>query len=135
MVPPGYAVAVYPTRPAAPPSVGPILAQLKDSLYPSERELAADALSRQDWRAHPEVVQGLLTAAREDPAPTVRAGCVHALAQMHINTLPVISAVQALKADADPRVRAEVEQALPALGVAPDVRPDVNIRHASGDGK
>jgi hypothetical protein len=108
-----------------------LMAVLKDSLYPSQREWAADCLSRQDWRVQPQVVQALLTAAREDPAATVRAGCVRALAHMKVNILPVVGAVQALKADADPRVRQEVEEALPALGVAPQTQPDANVRPAS----
>jgi hypothetical protein len=125
--------AMLPAQAQAPagPTSSHLLAMLKDSLYPSEREWAAEYLARQDWRTQPQVVQGLVTAAREDPAATVRAGCVRALAQMKVNTLPVVSVVQSLKADTDPRVRQEVEEALPALGVALEAHPDANIRPAS----
>jgi hypothetical protein len=37
------------------------------------------------------------------------------LARMKVNTLPVVTAVQAARNDADPRVRHEAEEALPLL--------------------
>ncbi len=133
MGPAGYRPGMLPAASQVPagPSAPQLLSMLRDSLYPSQREWAAEGLSRQDWRTQPQVVQGLLTAAREDPAATVRAGCVRALAHMRVNTLPVVSAVQALKADTDPRVRQEVEEALPALGIASEAQPDANVRPAA----
>jgi hypothetical protein len=95
-----------------PQSVPQLLTMLQDSLYPSHREWAADSLASCDWRSHPHVVQALVLAAGKDPAATVRAGCVRALARMNVNTMPVISAVQALRTDTDPRVQYEVERAL-----------------------
>jgi len=92
-----------------------LVGMLKDSLYPSQREWAADCLTSCDWRTHPEVVQALVAGASKDPAATVRAGCVRALAKMNVNTPPVLSAIWALKADADPRVTQEAEQALAGL--------------------
>jgi HEAT repeats len=92
-----------------------LAAILRDSLYPSQREDAAQALANHDWRAQPQLVDALLKAAKEDPAPMVRAECVHSLAHMGVATLPVVSLCQALKADPDPRVRKEAEQALLAL--------------------
>jgi hypothetical protein len=121
-----------PAQAAAPSNTPQLLGLLKNSLYPSHREWAADCLSRQDWRSQPEVVQALVTAAKEDPAATVRAGCVRALAQMKANTLPVVSVLQSLKADADPRVRMEVEEALPALGAVAARQSDTTVRPASG---
>ncbi|HEV3118319.1 MAG TPA: hypothetical protein VGY58_14810, partial [Gemmataceae bacterium] len=56
-----------------------MLGALRDSLYPSQREWAVAGLATFDWHAHPEVVQALLTAGRQDPAATVRAACVHHL--------------------------------------------------------
>jgi hypothetical protein len=88
---------------------------LRGSLFPSQREAAADQLGQSDWRREPEVVQALVTAARSDPAPMVRACCVRTLARMRVNTMPAVSAVQELKQDADPRVRQAVEEALPVL--------------------
>jgi hypothetical protein len=107
-----------------------LLAQLKESQFPSQREWAAECLSRQDWRAQPQIIAALVTAAREDPAAAVRAGCVRALGKMKANTLPVVQTVQALKSDRDPRVRQEVDEALAALGAAPESR-DGGIRPVS----
>jgi hypothetical protein len=92
-----------------------MLGQLRDSISPAERELAALNLANQDCRSHPEIVQALVTAARQDPAATVRAGCVHSLAVQNVNTLPVLTALNALKIDPDPRVRQEADQALTRL--------------------
>ena len=106
-----------PTNPTA-GITGPeaqMLAALHDSIYPSQREWAAEGLATIDWRIHPEAAQALMTAAAQDPAATVRAACVRHLARMKVNTVPVIQAVQALRADPDPRVRQEAEQALITL--------------------
>jgi hypothetical protein len=91
------------------------LKALHDSPYPSQREVAAYNLTTLDWRSQPLVVQGLLTAAKEDPAPTVRAGCVTCLARMNVQTPAVVSVLNSLKTDGDPRVRQEAEQALVRL--------------------
>ena len=92
-----------------------LTAILRDSLYPSQREDAAQALANQDWRAQPQLVDALVKAAKEDPAPMVCAECIHSLAHMGVATLPVVKICQALKSDPDPRVRKEAEQALLAL--------------------
>jgi hypothetical protein len=88
---------------------------LRDSLYPSQREWAAQNMAIVDWHTQPMIVQFLTTAAKEDPAPTVRATCVRCLANMHVGTVPVITVVRGLKNDADPRVRQEAERALSVL--------------------
>lgn len=137
----GYGAASYPTMPvgyapaamtaAAGPLAGaapgravisdqesttlPLLQQLRDSLLPSEREMAAERLARADWRNEPQVVQALLTAAKTDPAPVVRACCVRSLGKMKVNLVPVLQAVQSLKSDGDLRVQQEVEQTLAIL--------------------
>lgn len=100
---------------AGPSSVPQSLARLKDSMYPSERETAAEHLSEVNWHSQPQVVASLMKAAREDPAATVRAACVHALAQMKVNTPGAVALVRDLKSDRDPRVRQEAEEALSAL--------------------
>jgi hypothetical protein len=97
-----------------------LLTTLRTSLYPSQREWAADRLTASDWRSEPQVVQGLANAARVDPAPLVRAGCLRALARMHAVCEPALSVAKELKTDADPRVRQEAEQ---TLGVLQAVRP------------
>ena len=79
------------------------------------REWAAESMATVDWRTYPQVVQALTTAAKEDPAATVRAGCVRGLAKMKANTAPVVTVVRDLRKDTDPRVRQEAEQALSIL--------------------
>ncbi len=93
-------------------SVAQMLLTLKDALYPSHREWAAEALAISDWRSNPQVVDALMLAAKEDPAATVRAGAVRALARMNTNNSAVVATLQGLRADPDPRVRKDVEQAL-----------------------
>ena len=92
-----------------------LLAMLHDSLFPSQREFAAEKLTALDWRTNEAVVRALVQTAREDPAATVRAACVHALVKMKVDTVPVVTALQALKADTDVRVRDEAEQGLAIL--------------------
>jgi hypothetical protein len=89
---------------------------LKDSLYPSQREWAAESLAGMDWKANPAVLQALLAGARDDPAPAVRATCIRCLARMKAVTPQVMAALQGLKTDTDPRVRQEVDQAMVSLG-------------------
>jgi hypothetical protein len=91
---------------------------MRDSLYPSQREWAAEALSVVDWHCKPKVVEAMVAGAREDPAATVRAACVRCLTKMKASTPEVLSVVTALKSDSDPRVRQEVDQAMLTLGTA-----------------
>ncbi len=90
---------------------------LTDDLMPSRREKAAEILSAMDWHQNSEILAAILKAAGEDPAATVRAACVRSLAKMKADTLETIHLLQSLRADADPRVRGEANQALAALGV------------------
>jgi hypothetical protein len=114
-------------------NVAQLLAVLRDSLYPSQREWAAETLAGQRGvQSQPQVVQGLLNAAKDDPAPSVRAGCVRAIAQLQVNTVPAVALVQSLKNDPDPRVRREAEQALPALTGGQPMPLDPSVRPASG---
>ncbi len=89
---------------------------LRESPYPAQREWASNTLSTFDWRAHPEIVQILLQVAQQDPAATVRASCVYSLGRMNAASEPVMSLLNTLRNDGDPRVRQEVEQALIRLG-------------------
>jgi hypothetical protein len=110
-----------------------LLAVLRDSLYPSQREQAVESLMAQGGsQAQPQVVQGLLSAAKNDPAATVRASCVRAIAQLQLNTVPVVTLVQSLRNDPDPRVRREAEQALPALTGGQPLLLDPSVRPVSG---
>jgi hypothetical protein len=110
------AVASSSSASAPPGSVPQLLAALKDSLCPSERETAAEQLSELNWRMQPLVVESLMKAAREDPAATVRAACVHALAHMKVDTPAACALVRDMRSDRDPHVRQEAEEALSALG-------------------
>jgi len=113
VVPAGY-------RPGNPYDLTPMVAVLRESLYPSQREEAAEQLGAMDWRRQPEVVDILVERAREDPAPTVRAECVRSLGRMKANTLPAVEAVKFLQSDEDVRVRHEAEDAYAVLtGTAP----------------
>ena len=78
--------------------------------------MAADRLSRCDWRREPAVVPALLTAARTDPAPTVRAISLRSLERLGANIPPVIQAVEGCQKDGDLRVRQAATSALHALG-------------------
>lgn len=113
------------TTPATSKDPQQLLLTLKDALYPSHREWAAEALAGVDWHQSPQVVDALLLGAKEDPAATVRAGCVRSLARMNIHTSAVSATLQGLKADPDPRVRQDVEQALTHLGNPVDAAPAV----------
>jgi hypothetical protein len=109
--------AVAPSSASTPPgSVPQLLATLKDSLCPSERETAAEQLSELNWRMQPLVVESLMKSAREDPAATVRAACVHALAHMKVETPAACALVREMRSDHDPQVRHEAEEALVTLG-------------------
>jgi hypothetical protein len=119
-------------QPAAPAvDVQSLLNQMHDSMLPSQREWAAIQLSELDWRTQPQVVDWLVQSAKDDPAASVRAGCVHGLAKMNVNTPPVIAAINSLRSDPDVRVQREASDALaklapnqaPAMMTDPAVQP------------
>jgi hypothetical protein len=89
---------------------------LIESPYPAQREWAANTLATYNWRNNPQILHVLLQAARQDPAATVRAGCVYNLASMNVATEPVLTTLQTLQNDPDPRVRHEVQQAYSRMG-------------------
>jgi len=92
-----------------------MLSALHDSLLPSQREWAVEGLAKMDWRSNPVIVKAILQAAKDDPAATVRAGCVRCLAKMKVASEEVVQGVQGLKYDTDPRVRHEFEEAMHVL--------------------
>lgn len=98
------------------PNPQQLLVVLRNSIYPFQREWAVDNLSNVDWRSNPEVVQALMSAARKDAAPTVRVMCIRSLVKMKVDTVPVVTTIQALRSDPDPRVEHEAQAALTALG-------------------
>jgi HEAT repeats len=89
---------------------------LREAYYPSQREWAASQLAAMNWRAEPGVVVTLMTAARSDKAPLVRAACVRSLAGMTGSPLPVADTLVALRQDPDAQVRHEAEKALADQG-------------------
>lgn len=130
--PVGYVqpVAYAPQAPTAPQDamapaaqIESLLSVLHDSAYPAQREMAANWLAQCDARAHPQVIAGLMQAARQDPAPAVRAGCVANLMRMNVSTPSARGLYEALRTDADPRVREAAEAALVRLGPAAATAP------------
>lgn len=105
--------------PAAPPTsqLGQLMDLLRNSPYPAQRELAAAYLASGDWRVDPRlVITALLNGAKQDPAPTVRAGCITNLMRMNVTTAPYRAVLEELRTDADPRVRDAAEAAIMRLG-------------------
>lgn len=94
-----------------------VLTILRDSPYPSQREVAVASLAQADWHSDPNVIPILTETATEDAAATVRAACVRCLVSMGANTGPVREALHKLQADPDARVRREVQTAGAAFGV------------------
>jgi len=116
------------------PSAQQFQTVLQDSLLPSEREMAAEALTGFQRQQDPAIVPVLLHAAAEDPAGTVRAACVHSLVKMNANTSEVVGALMNLKADPDLRVRREVNQALISFGLAKPEPENEMIHQISAPG-
>jgi len=92
---------------------------MRESPYPAQREWAAQSLTSFEWRDHPQIVLALIQSASQDPAASVRAGCVYCLGRMQAAVEPVFGTLHVMRNDTDPRVRAEVEQALVRLGKTP----------------
>ncbi len=129
-VPPAPAASGAPALTAQPNGdVSKLLATLKESMYPSQREWAAEQLGELNWRKQPHVVESLTKSAREDLAATVRAACVRALGHMKVSSPEVAALVRDLKSDRDSRVRREAEEVLSALGTTP--RQDSGVQQAS----
>ncbi len=101
------------------------MATLRNSLMPSEREMAAESLGSTDARANPAVVSELLRSARQDPAASVRCACVRSLVKMNVNSGVAMATLQGLKSDSDPQVRATAQEALAAVASQPAPMQDV----------
>jgi hypothetical protein len=121
--------------PAAPPSAPDgqqLQTVLRDSMMPSEREMAAEALSEFHPQQDATIVPALLRAASDDPAGTVRAACVHGLVKMNANGSEVVGVLMNLKADPDHRVRREAHQALISFGLVKPEPENEMIHQISG---
>jgi hypothetical protein len=113
-----------------------MLAVMQTSIYPSQREWAANNLATFDAKAYPIVVETLTTAARSDPAGTVRAACIYGLSRMKVDTAAVRITLEQLKADRDPRVRQEAEQAIARMAPATSPATELpNVQPAGGVNK
>lgn len=125
MMPAGYVNPnMMPARaPMMAPPAGPpvadaqqLLLVLRSSLFPSNREWAAEQLGATG--GNPVVVEMLLQSAKNDPAPTVREACVRNLGKMNANTPNVVEALTALQKDENDSVRNEVTRTLSKLQTA-----------------
>ena len=97
-----------------------LIAVMRESLYPSQREWAAENLASMDWRRHPQILDLLIERAKRDPAPTVRAECVRSLGRMKADTVAAVETIKALQTDPDGRVRQEAVEAYSTVtGTAP----------------
>ncbi len=108
-----------PATPAAPPAnvtaqeaVYQLLTTLKTAVSPAQREWAVMGLAKYDWHNEPHLVQGLLVAAKEDPAATVRMACVKTMVRMGVTQDIYAGTLQTMRNDVDPRVRQAVEEAM-----------------------
>ncbi len=113
----GYQQAPTPT--AIGQQIEQLVKVMRENPYPAQREWAAQMVAGYDWRVHPQVVPALLQSAAQDPAATVRAGCVNCLGRMQAAVEPVFATLHAMRSDIDPRVRGAVEQAFVQLGQTP----------------
>jgi HEAT repeat protein len=104
------------------PTPSQVMVQLATSPRAEQRIWAAKALSTCDGLTNPEVMQSLIRAAKTDSDAGVRAACVHCIGQMNVCTTSVLTAVQEMRIDRDPQVRAEVDQCLRQLGEASTMR-------------
>jgi hypothetical protein len=94
-----------------------LLASLKDSLLPSEREMAAEGLRNADWKANPQVLAGLTEAAKSDPSPMVRVACIKTLGAIKATAAPVLQMLELLSVDKDVRIRDEAKTVRETLSV------------------
>jgi hypothetical protein len=120
---PGLPVAYPAAAGASPETVQQMVGILRTSLYPSQREWSAGYLAGLDWRVHPQVLPALVAAAKDDPAPTVRAACALCLGRMSVNPELVGSTLQGLKSDPDAAVRQAAERTLTRLMPGPAAAP------------
>jgi len=111
--------AVPTQQPSITQQVEQLIKVMRESPYPAQREWAAQSLTSFEWRMHPQIVPALIQSASQDPAASVRAGCVNCLGRMGAAVEPVFGVLHAMRNDIDPRVRQEVEQALVRLGQTP----------------
>ena len=97
--------------PVLPTDAKELMGVLSKAPSAEEREMAAHTLGALDGPIDPAVIEGLLTAARRDQSPVVRAASIRALARLNIRTAPVLSTMLKLWNDPNALIRAEAERA------------------------
>jgi hypothetical protein len=115
VAPPPVIAQTPPASSDFPKYVRDLIVTVKTGKSCEEGLAAVFSLANSDWRAHPEVVLTLATAARQSPMLPVRITAIRCLVGIRANNANVRTTLQALKSDADPTVRAEAEQALNSL--------------------
>jgi hypothetical protein len=104
-------------QPGGPVDIMSLLNALASAPTPLERDQAAQAGARVDWRRQPQIVDELLKAiACEAAPPELRVTCIRCLVEMRAATGPVVITLRALGGDGDRQVRAAAAQALGLLG-------------------
>jgi len=94
-----------------------LVSVLQSSGVPAQREWAAARLEVVDPAAHPFAVEALVTAAKTDPMPAVRARAIRTLSLMGAHTPSVLALFRQAARDADPRIREQAVEALQLFGV------------------
>jgi hypothetical protein len=92
------------------------IAQLKDGQGSTQREAAAMVLAVSEARTKPEVVKAIMTAARSDPAPSVRTTCVRCLYRLCGEVPDVVPVIADCRSDLNPEVSATAAKALEEIG-------------------
>jgi hypothetical protein len=114
--PSATAMATMPIAPTAPTaSVPQQIQSLKEALGPSQREMAAMALTVSDAHRSPEVITALVQAAQTDPAPSVRTCLVRCLYQLSSEAPQVIPVLEKMQRDANNDVRQTAQLAMQQL--------------------
>jgi HEAT repeat protein len=88
------------------------IGKLKDALGPSEREMAALSLTAGPDRASAPVIAALTHAAKNDPAPTVRACCVRCLLRLSTDAPQVVPKLLEMQNDPNDSVKKTAEEAV-----------------------
>jgi hypothetical protein len=102
---------------------------LRESIYPEQREWAAERLSTVNWQSQPQIPAALLRAAQEDTSPAVQVACIRGLVRMRYTGQDLYPVLTTLRNSTDLRVRTEAGEALVKTGGAtsPTVLPATYI--------
>jgi hypothetical protein len=98
------------------------LTQLREAIGPSQRESAAMVLAVSEARTMPEVVKAIMSAARHDPAPSVRTTCVRCLYRLSSEVADVVPIIAECRADQNAEVAATASLAMEEIGKRTEVK-------------